>query len=153
MPAGMETQGQYLAARPPYLQRSPMWQATDTICTFPRKTTKVGLRNLSVTFLAILFGLMSMPIVYFIAIVHHLQSLLTTVWQKLLIDTKTKIVVVMTKEDGLNIPPEILVRETYLIGMLKEIDKSIKELQTEHKILHLELINLQLEMLRRAKGE
>jgi hypothetical protein len=59
----------------------------------------------------------------------------------------------MTKEDGLNIPPEILVRETYLIGMLKEIDKSIKELQTEHKILHLELINLQLEMLRRAKGE
>ena len=57
----------------------------------------------------------------------------------------------MTEESGLKIPPEVLIRETYLIGMLKEIDKSINDLQTEHKMLHLELINLQLEMIRRSK--
>lgn len=150
MPAGMETQGQYLAARPPYL-RSPMWHETDTISSSQKKITRVVSKNLFVTFLAILFGLMSIPIVYCIAIAHHLQSLLTTIWQKLLGGTKQGSAVVFRGRNEMDIPPEILIRETYLIGMLKEIDKSIKELQTEHKILHLELINLQLEMIRRSK--
>lgn len=146
----METQGQYLAARPPYL-RSPMWHETDTISSTQEKFTRVVLKNLFATFLAILFGLMSIPIVYFISIVYHLQSRLTRIWLKLSENTKQENAVVFRGRNDVDIPPEILIRETYLIGMLKEIDKSIKELQTEHKILHLELINLQLEMIRRSK--
>ena len=145
----METQGQYLAARPPHLQRSQMWQETDTTSSSQKRIIGEVSKSLFATFLAISFGLMSIPIVYFIAIVHRLQSHLTTIWQKLLGGIKTKNAVVMNK---MEIPPELFIREAYLIGMLKELNKSIKELQEEHSILYLELLNLQIEVIRRSKN-
>ena len=128
-----------------------MWQETDTTSSSQKRIIGEVSKSLFATFLAISFGLMSIPIVFCIAIVHRLQNHLTTVWQKLSGVTGRGSVVVFGKKNKMEIPPELFIREVYLIGMLKELNKSIKELQEEHNILYLELINLQLEIIRRSK--
>lgn len=123
-----------------------MWQAIGTTSTSQERIIKEVSKNLFATFLAILFGLMSIPIVFCIAIVHRLQSHLTRIWQKLLGGIKTKNAVVMTKWE---IPPEILVREEYLIKRLRNIDHTDIKQQEERLILYHDLLMLQLEMIRR----